>query len=244
MATDAKTIQAQIPPVLAALLDLVEKMHDKLADPREQAAAAHHCLVQLLQAVASLLGRAPRGLSLRQLLFWVMKSIPVKIHLEEGWGDTIRDVRDCSSELLDATCNYLGDRVAVARLRLKEAEWEKRFRDRAAKEMKATRAARAKDRRAAAGHPNFPQVGVFRWARTDYKFGAFQWLLLKALWAGKAVDTAEVMWSVYRSDVVASNKLTQLRHDTQDALDRHGLPFVIERDGKGHWQLRRKRGRA
>src|SRR5262249_30916652 len=110
--TTARKIPAQVPPALTALLGLVEAMHDKSAGPRRQAAAAYDCLDQLLQAVRGVLGRAPSGLSLRQLLLRVMHDIPVKLHLEEGWGDAVREVRDCGSELLDATCNYLGDRVA------------------------------------------------------------------------------------------------------------------------------------
>jgi hypothetical protein len=154
----------------------------------------------------------------------------------------IRAVKDHDAALLECDCGEASIRVGVAQLRLGKAETARKFRERAEEEM--ARFASAKSRRAPAAEPNFPEIGVLRWDRKDYRLGQRQWALLRALWPGKVLRSAEVMASVYRQTAVARNKLAQLRHHTQNTLNRHGLPFAIGRDGKGHWQLRRRKGRA
>jgi hypothetical protein len=235
----------QVPPALVALLDLVEKMHDREAAAGQQAAAAYCLLNESLHALADLFARAPSDLSVRQVFLAILRATPVKTYQQEAWHDTIQAVKDCAGALLDSRCGDASIHVGVARLRLEEAPWKKEFVDQAAR--KAARARETSDRfRKAEGleDPYFPRTGIFKFRKKEHQFGLRQWRLLKALWGGRAVDASAVMLDVYENDALANNKLWGLQHDLNDTLRARKLlpPFAVWRPSPLKLRLKKPPG--
>jgi hypothetical protein len=254
------------PPFLVQLFRLVDATLEDSPDEAELQAAGAKCLCELLSLLRRVLADIGPSLTVRELLLYLLKAVPIRDSRRESWWDLERAVSNCrplgllahthNRGLIDCDCHWVADWVGQAEFRL-----SRRYR-------KFVEEAPATTKLPEEGPPRDgpAEGGLFRWKGVGYEFGPRQWLLLKALWevylqeeewvrkhrsdADKALRKRpqfsmaeeEVRHRVYAQSSPASpNTLWQLQHRTQDKLDEYRLPFSIVRSAPLYLRLKKRR---
>jgi hypothetical protein len=229
-------------PFLPELMQFVSAINADGTSHQRREKTARECLEALLGIVECLLRAAPRHWSVRQLLLQLLHRVPVKDYLQESLDDGIRNVKEAGPlqlrckggrkyDIMDQTCNWLGDEVAHARFIFSESGL--------AGLLKEIASLPAEDLDGEAQDGPVAE-GVFCWKDKEYAFSLLEWRLLKALWGVQRAEEETVRQMVYRGKKGTQNALWALQKRTQDKLAAYRLPFTIRRPRPLYLQLQER----